>query len=351
MINPRLIALCAASALAVPLFTSGAVKPSDAKVREADPAHVAVAGQSRPARPTVSKVTAWGMTIRWRKVSGSSYVVFGNGTKVAETRSSRTTLTQLKCATRYRVAVAAVSTLGQSAKSKVITKKTKPCPGFEALLHSDMSAKSEVLPHGMDKLPFSRKPRVGAGTNAHGATAFTAWGQLYECKTGNRDPSARVEIGDIRAWIKSKKTGNWSLIQSSPGVDGGAYHEDFANDDSRDADIQHLPGGAISAVAGHGRNFHFWPQSDRRPINPGDIAGVVTLVRARLTPNATSRACYVLSMGADYWASAGANWGSNRDVGIGRFKRVTSSWRVFTMSTTSTGVLPGPLPASARELH
>ena len=214
-----------------------------------------------------------------------------------------------------------------------------------------MTARSERLPHGIDRFPFSRKPRLSAGINARGATAFTAWGQLYECKTRNRDPAARVEIRDIRAWIKSKKSGNWRQIQGSRGVDGRAYREDFGGDISRKADVRRLSSGSITTVAGNGLNFHFWPQTNRRPINPKDIGGVITMVRARLAPGATSRACYVLSMGADYWSSADARWGSNRDVGIGRFKRVDSGWRVFTMSTTSSGVLPTRFPASAQELR
>lgn len=343
MISPRLTVLAAATTVAFSAFSD-------------DPGHPALAKEperpTRPSQPKVSKVTAAGMTVRWRKVAGASYIVFGNGAELASTRSARATLTGLRCGKRYRIAVAAVSlSAGQSSQSKAKRVTTKPCPGFAGLLRSDMKARSESLPHGMDKLPFSRKPRLGAGINAGHARAFTAWGQLYECKAGNKDPAARVEIGDIRAWIKSKRTGSWSRIQASPGVDGRAYREDFANDESDVADVRWLPSGAVSAVAGNGRNFHFWPQSNRESINPSDIAGVITVVRARLSPGATSRACYVLSMGADYWASANARWGSNKDVGIGRFKRVDSNWRLFTMSTTSTGVLPGPLPASAQELR
>jgi hypothetical protein len=64
----------------------------------------------------------------------------------------------------------------------------------------------------------------------------------------------------------------------------------------------------------------------------------VATVRARLAPGSSSsgaQPCYVLSMGADYWSTANAQWNqfaTNKDVGIGRFKKVGSGWRLYTMS-------------------
>jgi hypothetical protein len=58
----------------------------------------------------------------------------------------------------------------------------------------------------------------------------------------------------------------------------------------------------------------------------------------------------VLDAGADYWLSKTAPWTLNgmtvRDAGIGRFKLVTSKWRLYTMSSVSANLLRrDPLPA------
>ena len=50
------------------------------------------------------------------------------------------------------------------------------------------------------------------------------------------------------------------------------------------------------------------------------------------------------------WQSLTATTGgsSSADVGIGRFKRVTSHWRLFTMTTAPARLLqPDPLPPLA----
>jgi hypothetical protein len=230
--------------------------------------------------------------------------------------------------------------------------------GLTQLLHDDMRLRSEQRPHGTHA-DWAAHPRLRAGTNPRAYTAFTAWGQLYECASGNPQPGARVELRDIEGWIRSKATGAWVRVQRSVGTGGGAYREDFANNDSHNADAKTLQSGSTSAAAGGGFNYHFWPTDGRVSINPGDVAAVVTTVRARLAPGTYSsrgRApCYVASMGADYWrekAAAAAAFTTNKDVGIGRFKRVDSKWRLFTMSTpVSNGPLPTPTFQSRQELR
>jgi hypothetical protein len=43
-------------------------------------------------------------------------------------------------------------------------------------------------------------------------------------------------------------------------------------------------------------------------------------------------------MGGDYWLNLTAkwnNWQTNGDIGIGKFKYVTTGWRAFNMTTLS----------------
>lgn len=227
-------------------------------------------------------------------------------------------------------------------------------PTFADVLRSDMSLLSELLPHGIS-YDFAYRPRLGAGADAGSYQAFTAWGQLYECSTGNPQPAARVEIRDIQAWVKSRASGAWNKVQQTARVDGSAFAESFVNNASKPADAYAIAGGGTSVTAGGGFNYHFWPQSTRVSIAPGDVGAVITSVRARLVSGSYGGGpapCYVLSMGADYWSTASAAWNqfqTNADVGIGRFKRVNAAWRTYTMSTTSSGSLPTPAAQSPAE--
>jgi hypothetical protein len=62
-----------------------------------------------------------------------------------------------------------------------------------------------------------------------------------------------------------------------------------------------------------------------------------------------SEARYLLSMGGDYWLDLTAKWDNfttNADIGIGKFKYVTTEWQAFNMITLSSAQIyqnPPPL--------
>jgi hypothetical protein len=152
----------------------------------------------------------------------------------------------------------------------------------------------------------------------------------------------------------SKRDGQWYLLQSSTRVEGAAFREDFAGNVNKAADIRYEPDGSISVKAGQGYNFHFWTPS-RASIDPNNVAGIFTTVQARLVTDNPQQADdrfqarYLLGMGGDYWLSMTAkwdNWKTNGDIGIGKFKYVTTSWQAFNMTTLSADQIrqnPPPL--------
>jgi hypothetical protein len=132
-----------------------------------------------------------------------------------------------------------------------------------------------------------------------------------------------------------------TLLQSARLAEGAAYVEDFAGNVSVPADIRVEPDGTISIRAGGGYNFHFWPETGRVALDPADIGGIFTTVQARLImdnparPDDRDHARYLLSVGADYWLRLDSEWDyfeTNGDVGIGRFRYVTSEWQSFNMT-------------------
>ncbi len=227
---------------------------------------------------------------------------------------------------------------------------------LEQQLSADMTVGSEAIPHGV---PFSWgwpiRPRVHMGNDPNGFTAFIPWGHVYECYLGNPQPWARTELSALSAFILSKRTGQWSRLATSPKLDGGAYREDYVGDESVVAPTLLTSTGTTTVTVGNGRNYHFWPSSGKVVIDPTDVAGVVTFMRARLAPDTYSTAlpdpCMTLGVGADYWRSVLSGWVTgqvnNDDAGIGRFKRLTRSWRLYGMSTLSLAQMNAhPLPVA-----
>lgn len=221
----------------------------------------------------------------------------------------------------------------------------------------DMTLPYEGRPHGVpDSYDWARRPQMGLAN--HPPTtwhALTAWGQLYEDARGNPARNTRVEIRNMRTYILNKRDGAWRRVQSSKDVEGAAYREDFVEDINKKADVRREADGGISVTAGGGYNFHFWPSDGRAAINPRDIGGVFVTVEARLVvndaakPDDRRRGRYLLSVGADYWASRHATWNhfkTNDAVGVGRFKYVTEQWQAFNFTTLNAWELrrnPPPL--------
>lgn len=211
----------------------------------------------------------------------------------------------------------------------------------------DMTLPHEGRPMGVpESYGWARKPVTGLGNHPPADWhAITAWGQLYVDAKGNPARNTRVQIRRMQTYILSKPDGKWHQVQSSQGVDGAAFREDFRDNISKKPNLRRLPDGSVSVTAGGGYNFHFWPTDGRASIDPRDIAGVFVTVEARLIvgnpnkPDDRSRARYLLSVGADYWVNLNAKWNhfkTNDAVAMGRFKYVTVKWKAFNC-TTLTG--------------
>lgn len=214
----------------------------------------------------------------------------------------------------------------------------------------DMTLPAETLPAGAPG--WAIRPRINYGNDPRGFTGFTPWGQLYNCATGNAQPTARVQLADLHAYIMSKATGLWIPIRSDNPVGGYLYREDFAENQHVDANDAVVEGPSTTTDVPAGTTYHFVPRSARVAINPADVGGVLVVMRARLRPYSfdytTTPPCLTLSVGADYWRTPTADWdgtNNNDDVGIGRFKRVTYAWRLFSMTTMSQAkLLSAPAP-------
>ncbi len=213
---------------------------------------------------------------------------------------------------------------------------------------SDMQGSHEARPHGVSgDAGWSSGPRVGMGNDPGNWRAMIAWGQVYEPVGKNPATNTRVQIRNIEAYYLSKADNKWHQWQALKVVEGAAYLESFADDTNQPADLRTEPDSTISVIAGDGYNFHFWTPY-RTEIDPDDIKGVFTTVQARLIvddpkqPDDRDQARFMLSVGGDYWKTMDAEWDywtTNGDIGIGKFRFVTTDWQSFNMHTLTPAAL------------
>ncbi|MFN0091913.1 MAG: hypothetical protein ACKVWR_16860 [Acidimicrobiales bacterium] len=203
------------------------------------------------------------------------------------------------------------------------------------MIISDMQGNNEARYHGVpDGWSWALTPDLSADANeARNYRAITGYGIVYETAEGNPATNTRVHLRDMQTWVLSRSTGTWRQVQRSTDVEGDAFLETFAGNNSVAADVRREPDGGVSVTAGGGRNFHFWPSTGRGAIDPGDLAGMWITFKARLVtadanrPDDRASARYVAAAGADYWEDVQS--GSNRGIGQGKGKLVTSEWRDF----------------------
>lgn len=204
---------------------------------------------------------------------------------------------------------------------------------------NDMKFCHEAIPHGVpESFDWQKCPRIGYGNNPGNLSAMIPWGQVYEDLAGSKSTNTRVPIRNIRTYYLSKRENTWKLWSGTKSVEGSHYLEDFKdniNVPAKNKRAENSGGISIKMIPDY--NYHFWTPQDRVIIDPTDVAGVWSVVEARLViddnkkKDDRSEAKFLMSVGADYWLSKTADWTSNGDIGIGRFRYITSDWQSYNM--------------------
>ena len=235
--------------------------------------------------------------------------------------------------------------------------RTAPAAGGEPPLGSfltDMREPSEARPHGVPSaFGWPVHPLVQAGNEpGDGFNRLLPWLQVYEEADGSPATNTRVQVRNLVLRILGRGDGLWQAAVRTGSVTGAMYVENYAGDQKHPAALRSETSGGVSVVPGGGYCFHGWSDPsqvrDMIPIVPGDIGGVLVSFEARLVVDDASRpddrkaARFVASAGADYWRAP--TYDANKGVAIGRFKRVTSEWRTFTMTTATPAALSAQPP-------
>ena len=185
---------------------------------------------------------------------------------------------------------------------------------------------------------FARGPGYNlAGTNAGGANYVLPWFVQFE-GVENGAWNTRVEMRNLRLFVKSHSTGEWSRLIDSDhfsGIQcdqGGNYFHCPQQANVSDH------GDSASTLPLANLNLHGW-WGGREPIESWDMAAMVISVEARLIKNDDggvddrSKAKYLLQVGADYYPTDASHDRILEAVGVSRGKLVTNDWQAFTFTT------------------
>ena len=237
------------------------------------------------------------------------------------------------------------SAIAVPAKASVVTNFSLTFPQTTLTgWNTDWSLLHEAKPYGVPTgYDWAAGPRMGAGnTVPSGFTAFTGWAQIFRTPTSTT-VTAPLQMRNFQTLVCYGPNHTWAQIQQGD-ISGAAFAPDFVGNVnqpatiSKSSDYQNVSFALDSA-------FHFWPAQGRALLpSTTSICGFVVMMEARINTTDQSLAGdYILGFGIDYWSTLTAAWNqqytTNKDVGIGRLKKVGLNWAWFGMSTASNADL------------
>ncbi len=193
---------------------------------------------------------------------------------------------------------------------------------------------------------WNKQPEADNPVPPSGYDAMTYWGVIYADCAGNPATNTRVQVANIKAYVLLKSTNSWQLIQSQGSLAGCYYTEDWSSNDCS-FDIRNESVGQ-SIKPKSNMAAHFYAGDARPTYNNSDVIGLFVTADARLIvdnpnlPDDTSIAKLLMDVGGDWWQSPSAPYPNNAQVGLGKFKYLTTTWRAFNMILTKDSYVPPP---------
>jgi len=180
---------------------------------------------------------------------------------------------------------------------------------------------------------------------------------------GNAATNTRVEMRNMKAYYKSRSSGQWILLFQGT-IDGENYPKGLNTVHVGRPDIVSVGSGGVSVrPPSTDLHFHGWCCAGTLPA-PADIAAIHITLQARLTvhdanrPDDRSAARYLIQVGGDYYPDASTKnsafgpdfW--NPGIGLSRSKLVGNTWQSYSFTTINVGVQdPGGAAISEAELR
>lgn len=187
---------------------------------------------------------------------------------------------------------------------------------------------------------WSKAPRMGAGNDSHGFSAATGWGQAFYAQ-GSGGGSGLLAIRNFQTLLCTVDAdgARWVLRQSGA-LEGGQFRADYRGNHNEQLSTFRQSSGYSEVSFVPGSAFHFWPAMGRFELSQQRICGFLMLLEAKLIQGEPGG--ILIGLGADYWTTRTAPWDNyktNKDVAIGRLKKLKSEWEWFGLTTASGDAL------------
>ncbi len=193
--------------------------------------------------------------------------------------------------------------------------------------------------------------------------AILPWFVIFD-GVGHNASNTRVQVRNMKLYIKSKASGTWKLLEASTGVSGELYPKTLQGTNVSRPDTRTEADGSTSILPPGGNMvFHGW-SAGFSAINGPDIAAVFLTLQARLVKDNESGvddragAKYLIHVGGDYYPETSTRASDLAPayyfpgIGVSRAKLVNNQWQAFNFSTIDVGVQdPGGATLSEAELR
>jgi hypothetical protein len=193
-------------------------------------------------------------------------------------------------------------------------------------------------------------------------TQIVPWMVIFD-GVGNAATNTRVELRNMKAYYKSRSSGQWILLSQGT-IEGENFPKGLNAVQSGRPDIVSLANGVVSVrPPSTDLHFHGWCCARSLPA-PADIAAIHITLQSRLTvhdpsqPDDRSAARYLIQVGGDYYPDASTKnsafapdrW--NPGIGLSRSKLVGNAWQSYSFTTIGVGVQdPGGAAIAEAELR
>jgi hypothetical protein len=173
--------------------------------------------------------------------------------------------------------------------------------------------------------------------------AILPWIVIFD-GVGNQASNTRVQVRDMKIYMKSKNSGAWKLLDHSVGVSGENYPKSLQGDNVTTPASRTESDGSTSILPPGGNLvFHGWGSfSD---IDGSDVAAIFMTLQARLVKDDANRqddrgaARYLIHVGGDYYPDRSTRVSDLGPayyfpgIGTSRSKLVSNDWQAFNFAT------------------
>ncbi|MGE0799930.1 MAG: hypothetical protein AB7G13_23195 [Lautropia sp.] len=179
--------------------------------------------------------------------------------------------------------------------------------------------------------------------------AAIPWVVIFD-GVGNGASNTRVQMRNLRMYLKRKSTGAWERISHATAIDGSLFTKALTGLDIGTPNVRREADGTTSVLPPGGNAvFHGWG-SLIDLTNPADIAAVYVTMQARLVLNNANgnddrgAAKYLIHVGGDYYPERSTrvtDMGPSYffpGIGVSRSKLVTTEWQGFNFATIDSAI-------------